>query len=75
MTNMRNEKMVDAEKIRKEFDKINTDDFCAWLLYHHIDMFKRLHKEYLNDACLTPDEKREFKVDFDMIKKELDLHS
>ena len=67
--------MVDAEKIRKEFDKINTDDFCAWLLHHHIDMFKRLHGEYLNDACLTPDENKDFKVDFDMIKGELNLHS
>jgi len=63
--------MIDCEKIRVEFDKINTDDFCAWLLHYHIDMFKRLHAEYLKDACLTPDEKKDFRIDFDLIKKEL----
>ena len=52
-------------------DKVNCDDFCAWLLHYHIDMFRQLHKEYLKDACLTPDEKKDFKIDFDMIKKEL----
>ena len=62
---------IDCEKIRQEFDKINADDFCAWLLEYHIDMFKRLHKEYLKDACLTLDEKKDFMVDFDMIKREL----
>lgn len=63
--------MTDNEVIIKEFNKINTDDFCAWLLHYHIDMFKRLHTEYLKDACLTSDEKKEFKIDFAMIKKEL----
>ncbi|RLF34555.1 MAG: hypothetical protein DRM98_00400 [Thermoplasmata archaeon] len=62
---------MNTDKIRKEFDKINTDDFCAWLLHYHIDLFKKLHREYLRDACLPPDERKEFKVDFDMIKKEL----
>jgi hypothetical protein len=59
------------EKIIKEFDKLNTDDFCAWLLHYHIDMFKRFHQKYLNDACLTPEEKKELTIDFDMIKNEV----
>ena len=62
------------ELIINEFNKINTDDFCAWLLHHHIDMFKRLHAEYLRDACLTPNEKKDFKIDFKLIKEELNKY-
>jgi ribosomal protein S27AE len=60
-----------SEKIVKEFDKLNTDDFCAWFLEYHIDLFEKLHKEYLKDACLTPEEIKDFKIDFNMLKKEL----
>ena len=62
---------IDSKIILKEFDKINTDDFCAWFLFEHLQTFERLHKEYLRHS-LAPDEIKEFSVDFKSIKNELD---
>jgi len=63
--------MTDTKKIIKELDeKFNADDFCNWLLFYHIDEFKKLHNRYLRES-LTPNEIKDFVLDWNMLKEEI----
>jgi len=65
----------DVNKYLEEFNKINCDSFCSWLIWNDIDLMEKLYNQYLDYSIgkmsEVPKLREQHQIDFDGLRKAL----